>query len=1013
LVDGQVFETEISCQFSDNQGGFWLGTLNKGLLYYHPGRFKFRNIGRSFFDIKNESLTITCLADKDGKILAGTNSGVFVYSTDEIPIKKYERIPPNVKCNNMFRDSKNRIWICTQVDGLFCIADHKVTQFRFPFICQNLFETEGHDFYLATSQGFGRFSSETGEFSQIEVSSGLGIIFELLPFPGNKLLGVLYGDAGLFIYDIDKNSISTPDSIDYSFLRHSNKKYHDIFADHRGLIWFGTQDGLNIYNQKTGNSRRFYETDGLVNNNIRSIVEDNEGRIWLSTSSGITCISVEQGNTDFEYSFANFNQYDGIIKNEFLPRSVCLTSDNRLLWGGEDGFNIFDLNRIASSDQEPGLPLLTGLSISGNKIRVAEKYDGTLILKNSLSLTKEIRLKHFQNFIGFEFSALNYVNPSQTIYRYQLEGIDKNWNEIRSDNGIGRINYTNLPHGTYQLKVQAAINGNHWGEKYSSLAMIIRPPYWKTSLAYLLYGITILLILYSSAMLLNKRKKEKLEIKRVKDLEEIKLGFYTNVSHELRTPLTLIITPLESILRGQISEPLKEQLSSIHRNAKNLLDLVNQLLDFRKIEMSYETIQLSYCQIDEFLENIVQSFSETAKEKNIHLNFIASEKNIYEKIDREKFRKIIYNLLSNALKFTPSGGKVSVTIDKEASQSGLNPKIVIKVTDTGCGIPEKELPKIFDHFYQVSQDTSATGSGIGLFLVREYIQMHNGTVSVKSQLNEGSTFILEIPCQSEDTVKRASDEGIHSSDAKILIVEDNIQFREFLCNEISKYYDVVSVADGKDGLAKAREEQPSLVISDVMMPELSGIELCHQLKNDLEISHIPVILLSANSSDEYQNEGFKAKADAYIAKPFNLEILLLRIQNLIELQENRRSSLRKEIHVNPGEVTNSSIDEKLLKSVIDHINNNLENSSYSIDQLSREMFMDRTGLYRKIKAISGQTPSEFVRSIRLKKAAQLLENGMPVAEVCGKVGFATVSYFSKCFQAEFGCKPSHFRNKHL
>lgn len=1010
LVDGKAFESEISTQFNDNTGGLWVGTVNRGLMYYHPDRFKFRNFGLPFFkQVGTQKVNVYSLAAHQAYILVGTERGLFQYDRNRTVLEINKHIPSNAVCEMLKRDSKQRLWVSTSNLGLFCIDGNNVKHYQNPEQSFYLFEAPDGLFYLCTNEGPGNFDPQTGEFKKAAIPKGqkTGKTYQLTSYRQDTLLG--FGDLGLFLYNRRTNTVSFPEKKS-PLLRYNSHHYHCLLTDSRGSIWIGTMDGLNLFNPSTRTVKSFFEENGLVNNSIRSITEDNSGRIWVSTSNGISCINITEETGSYRYSFTNYNRFDGVIENEFMPRSVISTSDNRLLWGGLDGFNEIDLTRIDSSSQILPSPLFTKLLVSGAEIKLGENYEGNIILDQSISSTKEIRLKHFQNFVGLEFSALNYVNPTQTFYRYLLEGTDHAWRETNTADGVGRVNYTNLEPGTYHLKVYAANNTRKWSSRYAQITIIINPPLWKTTWAYFLYSVFLLAFLYFGLSNYLRRNKQRIQKQQKEELDQMKFAFFTNISHELRTPLTLILTPLDSILKKTEDSQLKTQLTGIYRNASELLKMVNQLLDFRKIEIKGETLQLSYCNISEFLETIVNSFNELSADKQINLTYQCYAPNLFAFVDRDKLLKIVNNLLSNAFKFTPDGGKVTLRLQKEASE----PAIKIEVSDTGCGIPEVDLPHIFDRFYQVKNLKSEnTGSGIGLHLLKEYVALHSGTVDVESRLNEGSTFTVTIPSNLQDEEQMPNDEKTSEerSIVKLLIVEDHHEFRAFLQNELTGRYKVIVAANGKEGLEKARMEHPDLVISDVMMPEMSGTELCRKLKDDIRISHIPVILLTAKASDQAQIEGFEAGADAYISKPFNMDILLLRINNLIEQQQKRKEEFKKAIAIKPEALTSTNVDEALIKKALNLIEKNIDNALYSVDQLSKDMSMDRTGLYRKLSAIVGQTPTEFIRSVRLKRAAQLLESGLTVAEVAEKVGYqGTTSYFAKCFQEEFGIKPSKYKD---
>lgn len=1006
LNNGQIYRANLCTQYNDDKGGLWVGSVNRGVFYYHPDRFKFRKFTSSWFKHPTTiDLSVNGFTEKDGYILIGTQNGLYKYAKDEQFIEPFNLIPAETQCYMLLKDSKERVWVCTN-KGLMSISGDIIKRYNKPFACFYMYEAAIDKFLLCTNQGVWIFDSQTGECTRPESNSErkLTWTYQLVRYNGSSLLG--YSSEGLFIYNSRDNTLSFPEK-DSPLLRYRSHYYHCLFTDSRGLIWIGTMDGLNVYNPFNDAITSFSDEEGLINNSIRSVIEDNSGNIWVSTSNGISLIELTHDSGSYKFSFRNYNHLDGVIKSEFMPRSVYKSSDNRLLWGGLDGFNELHLNRFDSSKHELPAPLFTNFFVSGTKVKQGELYDGNIILKQSISSTREIKLNYFQNSIGFEFTALNYVNPTQTYYRYKLEGVDDNWQEIKTSDGIGRINYSSLTPKTYRLQVRAANNNGNWSNKNAQMTITIRPPFWKTTWAYFVYISLLIGGMYLSFSFYVRRNKQKLQKQQKEELDQMKLSFFTNIGHELRTPLTLILTPLGSMLKKTTDGPLKMQLTGIYRNASELLKLVNQLLDLRKIESKGETLQLGYCNIYEFIQRIVYYFQELKTEKEFDFKFECSDKTIYAYVDKDKLQKIINNLLSNAFKFTPKGGSILIALEKSTDGS----EIKIKVVDSGVGIPETDLPKIFDRFYQAANNYHNTGSGIGLHLAKEYALLHKGSIDVKSKIGNGSTFTISIPTNLYPEDLTPVDHIKSKHPVKLLIIEDNAEFRNFLSNELSSKYQIFLASNGKEGLKKALAKQPDLVISDVMMPEMSGIEFCQKLKQDVQIAHIPVILLTAKSSDDAQIEGFEAGADAYVSKPFNLDILMLRINNLISLQQKRQSLFKKSVKINPGSFTSTDVDEQLLNKILRCIEENMDNSSYSVEQLSKDLLMDRTGLYRKLMAIVGQTPTDFIRSVRLKKAAQLLEKGVPVTEVVEKVGFvySSTGYFAKCFYDEFGVKPSQYK----
>ena len=998
LLDGHTIETTINTHYSDNQGGLWLGTSNHGVFYYHSDRFKFKNIGQSLFEQADlQHFRVNCFAERGDEVLVGTPSGLFCYSPHSPKLIRNTEVPEDIDCQSLFRDSEGRVWLCGGGGGvgLYRFDETGVKRFQYPTgTTYSIYENPDSSLFLCLGTGLGLLNPYTGEYTQLESTRRLNVVYQMAEYGEDSLVGV--ADAGMFIYDRKKDSLYVCETYNKDrpeIFRQNNNRYNCVFTDHRGLTWFGTEDGLSVWNPEENQLRIFHTEDGLVNNRIQSITEDYAHQIWVSTSNGISRIVV----SDTNYSFFNYNQYDGVIANEFRERSVYKTQSGSVLWGGIGGFNKIDLVRMNKEQLVLPRPLLVKFFLFGNEVKLGVS-------------TSAINLNYNQNFLSFDFSALNYINPTQTFYRYQLVGLDDRWNEIAATDGIGRIGYTNLSPGTYTLKVYAANNDKIWSKDCAVIKLVIHPPWWKTLWAYLIYLCLSVLLVYVLATYYLRLKQRKMEQEQKEHLDKLKFSFFTNISHELRTPLSLILTPLDVLLKKMEDGEPKKQLAGVYSNAQELLRMVNQLLDFRKLEVTGETLRLSYCNVQEFVESVSNPFEALAQSKEITFVREYAGADLYAYVDKDKLQKVINNLLSNAAKFTSAEGRITLSLGKGTLSKTGEEAFCLKVSDTGCGISEKELSKIFTRFYQVDGiDNQQAGSGIGLHLVSEYVQLHDGDIQVESQINQGTSFTVYIPLHLQATDKDEEPVSLVNEKtdcSKLLIVEDNNEFRTFLNTQLSEQYLIIQASNGVEGLQKAQEQQPDLIISDVMMPEMDGMELCNRLKKAIETSHIPIIMLTARSSDESQIEGYKSGADAYISKPFNLDILQLRITNLLEQQRQRKELFKKAIIIQPDTIVSNNVDENLIKNALQCIERSLDNSLYSVEQFSKDMGMDRTGLYRKLLAITGQTPSAFIRSVRLKKAAQLLKQGLSVSEVADKVGFGTVGYFGKCFQEEFGVKPS-------
>jgi signal transduction histidine kinase/DNA-binding response OmpR family regulator len=784
----------------------------------------------------------------------------------------------------------------------------------------------------------------------------------------------------------------------------------DLLLDSRGLVWLGTMDGLILWDSKHKIVRRLFMENGLVNNSIKAISEDLDKTLWVSTSGGISRITVTEGPDAWEFQMANFNRFDGVIENEFNEKCIYTTPQGLLFLGGINGFNSTDLRKPWEL-QQLQKPLFTSFRLFGTPLKPGVPFRGKPILKHVVSATDTIRLHYNQNFFSLGFSALNYVNPSQTYFRYKLEGIDTEWREIAAENGTGMATYTNLAPGTYRFYVKSANNSKKWSSKAACMTIVIRPPFWKTTLAYVLYLIVFVYALYWGLALYRRRTHQKLELQNVERLNQLKFNFFTNVSHEFRTPLTLILTPLESILKEVKGSALEVKLQPIYRNAMELLNLVNQLLDFRRLEVKGEKLNLTFGDFNDFVQQTKEAFDELAKTNRIDFSLETQDGNYLMYYDGNKIQKVLNNLLSNGFKYTPTGGSVKMLLRK------MGDSVELQVSDNGKGISKEDLPHIFDRFYQASD--AKGGSGIGLHLVREYVHLHQGQLLAESVPSQGTVFKITLPTglsplqemssEQQTSMETEQPEHLVLKEYKVLVVEDNDELRRFLVGELRAYYTVLQAEDGQVGLRLARNDMPDLIISDVMMPNMNGMELCQTIKSEVETSHIPVILLTALSSEGHRVAGYEAGADEYLSKPFNMDILLLRIAKLIEHRTLRQKHFSEKIEVNPSEITITSLDEELIQKSLELIEKNLANGHYSVQQLSNDLNMDRTVLYRKLLHITGLAPIEYMRSIRLKRAAQLLvHGGYPVAEVAEMTGFNTQKYFTNYFKEAFGCTPSKY-----
>lgn len=1041
LLTGGTIQNDIHNIFFDKQtGGLWIGFFNQGICYYHPAMscFPVYNSNNVSGVWKNETVR-SMLEMDDETILMGTSKGLYRFhpktGTMDMPYKELD----HQICRILYKDSHGRIWLGTFHDGLYSIVNGKVRNYSYPNMnyqndpdysnIRTIIEDTKRRLWVSVYGGVGTFNPEDGKIDlllnkhpqlrRFKTANTLEIDDE-----GCLIVGA---DNGLYIYDPDNDSVYIPELDDPGnvLFNHESNKYNCIMKDSRGVLWFGTQYGLNVV---TGNHKiyRIGKEQGLFNTTIQSLQEDNNGDIWLSTINSLCKIRVEKEGDDYTFGVISFTSESGWQRDDLYEFSSLKTKNGTLYFGRVNGFNSFTPENISSGKSESS-PLITSFRLFNIPVLPGEEHNGRVLFDEAISHVDNIVLDYDENFITLDFSGLNFINPSQTFFRYYLEGFDKGWVELQSENGQGRVTYNNLPPGQYVFRVTTAGNDKFWG-KETHLTLTIQPPFWDTIAARTVYFILFCLAIAGLVMFMNRRNRRNIArmqqeeaLKQKEELDQMKFRFFTNISHELRTPLTLIITPLEMLKRKMTDESAKRQLENMYRNAQELLTLVNQLLDFRKLEMKGEKLHLIKGDIKEFIIFIYNSFVPVATEKSFEYTCQTPSSALYMYFDRDKVHKIVNNLLSNAFKFTPEGGQICLSLMFEQKEGRSYAKI--EVSDTGIGISEIDLPHIFERFYQVQhQKEDKLGSGIGLHLIKEYVHLHEGEVTVVSHPGRGSVFTVwlsadlepqeKIGCEEaveEESEVPAETQGSMDGRKKLLIVEDNKEFRSFLKEQFEERYEVKEAADGEEGEKVAIDENPDLIISDIMMPKVDGIELCRRIKTNVQTSHIPVILLTARTADEVKINSYEVGADSYMSKPFNFDMLMVRVEKLIEQQEKRKQEFGRNIEINPGSITITSVDEQLIQKALECMEKNMDNTEYAVEELSRDLGMTRMNLYRKLHAITGNTPSDFMKSIRLKRAAQLLQGSqLTIVEVADQVGFSSASYFTKCFKEMFGMLPTQY-----
>ncbi|WP_168208845.1 two-component regulator propeller domain-containing protein [Chitinophaga sp. XS-30] len=1064
----------IRCVYIDKQGIYWLGTFRGGINKYD------RNL--NLFDVKLSSaifgnshpppIISAFVEDRQGNIFMGTDGGGlfrFNRKTEQVSPADLELPVPNDKPLSILalhQSRDDKLYIATYAQGLV-ILDRATGKYRHLKHGAGPDGLSSNDIFCIKEDSKGNIWIGTnGEGVNLLKDGKVVARFTPRPrpdaanetfLPGNPYIRAIEEDGAGNIWIGSHGGgivVYAPRSGQWTTYTQNNSqlpgdKIQVLLCDSRGNMWVGTYgEGLSLFDKKQRQFINFSEKDGLQNATVYHIIEDLNGLLWLSTNTGISSFDMA------EKRFRNYTHHNGIQNNNFVHTSGIRLSGGELMFGGLDGFNYFNPDQLAVNRNVPAV-LLTDLKVS-NKTVVPG--DGAPI-KAHISVAHEIRLEYKQNFT-LGFVALNYTIPKQNRYAYMLEGFDKDWNYTGTAN---TASYTNLDPGEYTFHVKAGNNDGIWSTKDTVIKIYVRPPFWRTTYAYLFYLAVIGgLLLYSRHRGITRLRKkflleqEREETRRLQELDRLKIKFLTNLSHDFRTPISLIMGPVDQLIAGEPAGSRLEKLNMIKRNARRLLNLVSQLLDFRKMEEHELRLQLSEGEFVSFVKEVTGSFRDFAEKKHIDLVFRSSLPKLDALFDHDKIERILFNLLSNAFKFTLEEG--SVIVELEEIDSPAEPGqtwVSIKVTDTGVGIPGEKKDQIFERFFQTSTTAAILnqGTGIGLSITKEFIKMHGGTISVESEAGKGAAFIIRIPLKSaagqapalqvepagelsceeealppalqvEQAVElsfaedaplpaittAASEAQPSTADMPlVLLVEDNEDFRFYLKDNLRSSCKVIEAADGKEGWQKALALHPELIVSDISMPQMDGISLLQKLKADKRTSHIPVILLTALANEDQQIAGLETGANDYITKPFNSEMLHARIRNLLQLNYTLKNTYSRHIKVLTPEVDVASSGEKLMNRIVSYLEEHLNSSQLSVESLSREVGMSRSSLYSRLLELTGQTPVEYIRSYRLEKAAALMEKSdMTIAEIAYQVGFSTPNYFAKSFKAKFNMLPSEF-----
>lgn len=1026
--------------FIDNDDIYWVATHQGGINKYDPNLpyFSHATLKPLYPYGPTASSVVSIAEDAANKIFIGTEGGGLKYfdrQTNKVHLYRLAEPKLNSASFIALLPAGNTLWAATYQFGLYQIRGSSVKHVKVPrsktepqdvpVNCINV--DKHHNVWLGTIGGGIRFFNTNKE--------QLSFADEIPGFENNPL--------NSYITDIEEDQkgniwiasygtgIAMYNPINHSFL-HLNKEtsglpsdhVHNLLIDKKNRVWAGTTDGgLCLFDPKTKKFKTYNENYYLANGVVYKILEDNKGTIWISTNKGISSFDPEKE------IFRNFSLYNGVQQSTFNGNSGLKTKDGELFFGGLDGFNHFFPSEISPQKSTPPL-VITSLRVNNREVKPGGKSE----ISQPIAETDRIDLNYKQNF-ALDFIALNLSAPHENRYVYKLDGFDKEWNFVGENN---TANYTNLDPGKYVFRLKAQSEDGSWITPEKVITIIVHPPFWKTFYAYLFYS----LLFFGTLWAIRRRsiqriknqfvkeqeklemeykiEKERQKVQQKIEIERVKVKFLTNLSHELKTPLTLVVNPIENLMFQEQNAEKLEMLNLISRNAKRLLNLVNQLLDFKKIETNELTLTDTEGDLVEFAREISEAFKYIAVRKNINFKFSSEYNNYITRFDKDKIERILLNLISNAIKFTPEAGSITFML-KAASPSGIN----FIIRDTGIGFPEELKNKIFERFYQVSQPSTPLnqGSGIGLSIAQEFVALHKGTIKVDTEENVGSTFTVWLPLEpisyheiddvEHDKLGQITGFALQKPPAfelpTVLVLDDDDDLRTYLVESLKSKYKVIEAKDGKQGWQKALTSHPQVIVSDVDMPFMNGIELLQKLKSDKRTKHIPVILLTVLSDHANQMTGLEAGASDYLSKPFSFNLLSIKIENLLSLSNELKSTYKKQISVEKVDPQIIHGDEKFLYNMNKYIEEHLEDTDLSIENLSKAMFVSRGTLYNKVLALTGETPVEYIRSQKLAKAMTLLEKSdLKISEIAYSVGFSNPNYFARAFRAKYNISPTEF-----
>lgn len=1027
---------------TDRDGNVWVGVYQQGMMLIPQQNRLFESYGRisgPANPIGEGCVMAICHTGTHHTWVSCDNEGIYELDGD-LRRLRHVSLPSTAMC--LLSDSKGRLWAGTFNSGLFLIpSEGSPIPLRGLEGCKiySLGEDATGRIYIGTfGKGVLRLDPDSGKISEITTKGSLhkdsnkpvDWINNMLVCPDGNIWLAHYGGISCF----------SPADGSFIKLSHGGNLAdgcigYALALDRDGKIWCGTSAGLYVYNPTSHALMKFTEKEGLPNNVVCGLCEDEGGNMWISTYHGIAKYIMTQNR------FMNFDAGDGLQSNEFTHGAFCKDDTGDIYFGGVSGFSMFYPYDIDDSPRQYS-PRLTRLTLFSQPVTTATLSGGIPVIKDVLDRAGEVSLSHTDNTFSLHFSTLTFDNPDKIVFEYRIREHGDTW--LRTMPGQNHVTLNNMSPGKYHFQLRVA--GDNSPDGTRSLVIEIRPPWYQTWWAMAVYALIFVLVILAAIRLMNMKdaqRREREERRRSEQILEAKLQFFTNISHEIRTPMTLILNPLDKLLEKCQDPNLRSVYSIIYRNAQRILSLVNQLMDMRKLEKGQMKMKMAQTDMVSFVNNAMLPFEYLARQKRIQFRFSHPEPPVSAWIDAGNFDKVLLNIFSNAFKYTPDGGEINVSLTEVHNPSipaPLNDSVEIRISDTGIGIAPDKLEKIFERFYRIDNDItgSTAGTGIGLHLCRSLVELHHGTITARNNTpSKGCEFIIRIPAgRSHLSTEEIADAGIprmprHASPdidwgasaappsmqkprskQVVAIVEDDTEIRNFLTSELSEDYKVTTFGNGDDALkAILSTDAPDIIISDVMMPGLDGYALCQKVKQNVNVNHIPVILISARTDDKDRMMGLEAGADSYLPKPFNTDVLKSTIASLLanrNILKAKFSGVQQQ-EENVRKISLKSHDELLLQKIMNVINDNISSPDFSVERLATEVGLSRVHLHRKLKELTNLSARDFIKSIRMRQAARLLrEKKLSVAEVAYATGFANPSHFSNSFKEMYGVPPTAY-----